>query len=161
MKFADANMPESQMLNAMNGNGFEYRWAIVNRLWVCRISSEPNAIYKLIDQAKAGTPPQTGSEMQKAMALIPNADKDDFVATYNVLRLMKYIQAFAPMPFAMPDVATKSNLVIAAKVGGGCVTVDIAAPKEHIVEISTAFQTMAKQQMQQQAPMQMKPAPGK
>jgi hypothetical protein len=164
MKFADANMPESQMLNAMYGKGFEYRWAIVNSLWVCRISSEPNAIYKLIDQAKAGTPPQTGSEMQKAMALIPDADKDDFVATYNVLRLMKYIQAFAPMPFAMPDVATKSNLVIAAKVGGGCVTIDIAAPKEHIAEISTAFQAMAQQGMQQQmqqSPMQMKPAPSK
>jgi hypothetical protein len=155
MKFADNNSPESQMLNTMYGKGFEYRWAIVNGIWVCRISSDSNAIYKLIDQVKTGTPPQICSEMQKAMTILPDADKDDFIATYNILRLMKYIQAFAPMPIAMPDVATKSDIVIAAKTGNGSFTIDIAAPKEHIVEISTAFQAMAKQGMQQmqQAPM--------
>ena len=155
MKFTDDNSPESQMLNAIYGKGFEYRWAIVNKIWVCRISSDTNAIYKLIDQVKTGTLPQICSEMQKAMALVPEADKDDFVATYNILRLMKYIQAFAPMPVAFPDVATRSNIVIAAKTGNDSFTIDIAAPKEHIVEISTAFQAMAKQGMQQmqQAPM--------
>jgi hypothetical protein len=150
MQFSDTNTPESQMLNAMYGKGFEYRWAIVNGLWVCRISSEPNAIYKLIDQVKSGTPPPICSEMQKAMTLIPDADKDDFVVTYNILRLMKYIQVFAPMPVALPEIATKSNIVIAAKTGNGSVTIDIAAPKEHIAEISTAFQAMAQQGMQRQ-----------
>jgi hypothetical protein len=154
MKFADDNSPESQMLNAIYGKGFEYRWAIANGIWICRISSDSNAIYKLIDQVKTGTPPQICPEMQKAIALVPDADNDDFVVTYNILRLMKYIQAFAPMPIALPEVATKSNIVIAAKTGNGSFTIDIAAPKEHIIEISTAFQAMAKQGMQQmqQAP---------
>jgi desulfoferrodoxin (superoxide reductase-like protein) len=164
MKFNEANMPEAKMLNAMYGNGFEYRWAIVDGLWVCRITNEPNAVYKLIDQVKAGASQQAGAEMQKAMSLVPDADKDDFIVTYNVLRFLKYIQAFAPMPFAMPDVATKSNIVVAGKAASGSVSIDIAAPKEHIMEISKAFQEMDKQGMQQQqqmqqAPMQTKPAP--
>ena len=71
MKFTDTNSPEAKMLDAMYGSGFEYRWAIVNGLWVCRISGDPNAIYKLIDQVKAGTPAQVCSEMQKAIADYP------------------------------------------------------------------------------------------
>jgi hypothetical protein len=157
MEFTDANMPDAEMFNAIYGKGFNYHWAIVNGILVGDMSSDVNTIYKLIDQAKTGTPPPICSEMQKAMTLIPDADKDDIIATYNVLRLMKYIQVFAPMPIAMPDVATKSNIVIAAKTRNGSFTIDIAAPKEHIAEISTAFQTMNQQMMQKQMQMQQAP----
>lgn len=158
MKMTDANSPESQMINAMYGKGFDYCWAVVNGLWVCRISSEPNSLYKLIDRVKDGASQQAGAEMQKAMTFIPDADKDDLIVTYNLLRLMKYIQVFSPMPIAIPDVTTKSCIVIAAKTENGSASIDIAAPKEHIAEISTAFQTMNKQSMQQ-PPGQARPAP--
>ena len=148
MKYTDTNSPEAKMLDAMYGSGFEYRWAIVNGLWVCRISSDPNAIYKLIDQAKAGTPAQTCSEMQKAMSIIPDAGSTDVVFTYNYLRLMKMMQAFAPMPFTVPDIPSKSNLVFGAKVGNGSFALDFALPKEHLSEMMTAFQMMMQQQMQ-------------
>ena len=124
----DANSPEAKMIEAMYGSGFEYRWAIVNGLFVCRISNDPNAVYKLIDQAKAGTPAQVCSEMQKAMSVIPDADGKDAIVTYNYLRLMKMMQAFAPMPFTMPDVPSKSNLVFAAKIDNGSFALDFDIP---------------------------------
>ena len=150
MKYTDTNSPESKMLDAMYGSGFEYRWAIVNGLWVCRISGDPNAICKLIDQAKAGTPAQVCSEMQKAIAFIPEAGSKDAVFTYNYLRLMKMMGAFTPMPFTMPDVPSKSNLVFAAKVDNGSFALDFALPKEHLSEMMMAFQMMMQQQMQKQ-----------
>ena len=50
-----------------------------------------------------------------------------------------------PMPFGKMDIATKSNIVFAGKAGNNRMTVDIALPKEHLMEIMAAFQTpMAK-----------------
>jgi hypothetical protein len=153
MKFTDTNSPQAKALETMYGSGFEYRWAIVNGLWVCRISGDPNAIYKLIDQVKAGTPAQACSEMQKAISIIPDADSRDAIVTYNYLRLMKAMQAFAPMPFTMPDVPSKSNLVFAHKIDNGSLTIDFALPKEHLSEMMMAFQQIMMQQ--QQMPGQM------
>ncbi|MGD0551877.1 MAG: hypothetical protein ABSB25_04415 [Sedimentisphaerales bacterium] len=149
MKFTDINSPEAKILETVYGSGFEYRWAIVNGLWVCRISGDPNAVCKLIDQVKAGPPAQVCSEMQKAMAVIPDAGSKDAMVTYNYLRLMKMVQAFAPMPFTMPDIPSKSNLVFAAKIDNGSLAIDFALTKEHLSEIMMAFQMMM-QQMQQQ-----------
>jgi len=160
MGMVDGNSPESQMINKMYGSGMNYRWAIVNGLWVCKISGDPNAVYKLIDQAKAGPPAAMCSEMQKAMPLIPDANNMDFVATYNYLRLFKVIGTMMPVPMPSVDVATKSNLVFAAKLQNGSVTVDIAVPKEHLTEMMTMFQMMMMQQQmprQQQQPMTMPP----
>ena len=159
MKFTDTNSPQAKMLEAMYGSGFEYRWAIVNGLWVCRISGDPNAIYKLIDQAKAGTPAQVCSEMQKAISIIPDAGSKDAIVTYNYLRLMKVMQAFAPMPFTMPDIPSKSNLVFAAKIDNGSFAFDFALPKEHLSEMMMAFQMMMQQPGQMNQGMQKQPTP--
>jgi hypothetical protein len=158
MKYIDVNAPEAKMIDAMYGGGLEYRWAIVNGLWVCRISSDPNAICKLIDQVKGGAPAQACPEMQKAIAYIPDAGSKDAVFTYNYLRLMKMMQGF--MPFTMPDVPSKSNLVFAAKVDNGSFALDFALPKEHLSEMMMAFQMMMQQQMQQNMQKQPgQPAP--
>ena len=150
MKFTDTNAPEAKMLEAMYGSGFEYRWAIVNGLWLCRISGDPNSIYKLIDQVKAGPPAQMCSEMQKAMAIIPDADKSDVVFTYNYLRLLKMMSAMMPVPMPQMDIPSKSNLVFAAKAEKGTFTLDAALPKEHLQEMMMVFQMMMQMQMQQQ-----------
>jgi hypothetical protein len=88
--------------------------------------------------------------MQKAMAVIPDAGNKDAIVTYNYLRLMKMMQGFTPMPFTMPDVPSKSNLVFAAKIDNGSLTIDFALTKEHLSEMMTAFQMIMQQQMQQQ-----------
>lgn len=149
MKFTDMNTPEAKMLDAMYGKGFDYRWAIVDGLFVCRISSDPNAIYKLIDRVKAGPPAQVCPEMQKALAVIPDADKSDVIFTYNYLRLFKMMSAMMPVPMPQMDIPSKSNLVFAAKADKGSITIDAALPKEHLQEMMMVFQMMMQMQMQQ------------
>jgi hypothetical protein len=150
MKWGDGNSPEFKMLNNMYGRGISYRCAIVNGLWISKISSDPNALYKVIDQVKAGPSLVMCSEMQKAFALIPDANSKDFFATYNYLRLFKMMKAAMPDQMPAVDIPTKSNLVFAVIMRNGTVSVDIAIPKEHLSEIMTMFQMAMQQQMQQQ-----------
>jgi hypothetical protein len=141
MKSTDANSPQGQMINVMYGGGFDYRWGMVDGLWVCTIGSNANsAIRELIDQVKAGGPKQMGDEMKAALTLLPEADKADFVVTYNFLRLFKMMTAMVPVPIPQMDIPTKSNIVFAGKAGNGKMVVDIALPKEHLMEIMAAFQ---------------------
>jgi hypothetical protein len=141
MKSTDANSPQGQMINVMYGGGFDYRWGMVDGLWVCTIGSNANsAIRELIDQVKAGGPKQMGDEMKAALTLLPEADKADFVVTYNFLRLFKMMTAMVPVPIPQMDISTKSNIVFAGKAGNGKMVVDIALPKEHLMEIMAAFQ---------------------
>lgn len=151
MKSTDANSPQGQMINAMYGGGFDYRWGMVDGLWVCTIGSDANsAIRELIDQVKAGGPKQMGDEMKTALTLLPEADKADFVVTYNFLRLFKIMTAMVPVPMPQVDITTKSNIAIASKADNGKMVVDIALPKEHLTEIVAAFQMMQQKMMMMQ-----------
>ncbi|MBA7661766.1 hypothetical protein ES703_69786 [subsurface metagenome] len=155
MKSTDANSPQGQMINAMYGSGFDYRWGMVDGLWVCTIGGNANsAIRELIDKVKAGGPKQIGNEMKTALTLLPEADKADFVVTYNFLRLFKMMTAMLPVPIPQMDIPTKSNIVFAGKAGNGKMVVDIALPKEHLMEIMAVFMKMQQQQkiMQQKQP---------
>ena len=165
MKSTDANAPQGQMINAMYGDGFDYRWAMVNGLCVFAMGGDVNsAIRQMIDQARAGGPKQMGAEMKAALALLPEADKADFVGTYNFLRLFKMIAATAPVPVPVPqmDIPTRSNIVVAGKAGNGKMVVDIALPKEHLAEIMTGVMMMQQKMMQpKQEQQQMREAPGR
>jgi hypothetical protein len=147
MKSTDANSPQGQMINAMYGGGFDYQWGMFDGLWVCTIGGNANsAIRELIDQVKAGGPKQIGDEMKTALMLLPEADKADFVVTYNFLRLFKMATAMVPVPIPQMDIPTKSNIVFAGKAGNGKMAVDIALPKEHLMEIMAVFMKMQQQQ---------------
>jgi hypothetical protein len=151
MKSTDANSPQGQMINVMYGGGFDYRWGMVDGLWVCSIGSNANSVIReLIDQVKAGDPKQIGDEMKTALTLLPEADKADFVVTYNFLRLFKMATAMVPVPIPQMDFQTKSNIVLAGKAGNGKMVVDIALPKEHLTEIMAAFQMIQQQKIMQQ-----------
>ena len=142
----DANSPQGQLINSLYGEGIDYRWAIVDGLCVCAIAGDANSVIReMIDLAKAGGPAQTPSEITQGLALIPSADKADFVGTYNLLRTMKMAFAMSPLPVSQLDIQTKSNLAFAAKVGNGRVSIEIALPKQHLTECVSA--TMAMQQM--------------
>ncbi|MGB2810056.1 MAG: hypothetical protein WBC22_20115, partial [Sedimentisphaerales bacterium] len=143
-------------IDAMYGDGFEYRWAIVDGLWVCTIGGDvDSAIRKLIDEVKAGEPEQMAAEMKAALTLLPEAGRADFMGTYNFLRLFKMMGAMAgafmpvPMPLAKMDISTRSNIVFAGKAGNNRMTVDIALPKEHLTEIVAAFQPLLGQSREQ------------
>jgi len=153
MKSTDANSPQGQMINAMYGDGFNYRWGIVDRLCVMAIGGNvDSAIRELIDEVRAGGPKQMAAEMKAALALLPEANKADFVATYNFLRWLKMLAAFAPVPVPMAqmDIPTKSNIVFAGNASNGRMVVDIAVPKEHFMETMSAALAMQQQTMKQQ-----------
>jgi prepilin-type processing-associated H-X9-DG protein len=148
MKSTEPNLPQGQMIDAMYGGGFEYRWAIVDGLWVCTVGGDvDSAIRKLIDEVEAGGPKQMAAEMKAALTLLPEAGRADFMGTYNIPRLFKMVGAMAgvfspvPMPLGKMDIATKSNIVFAGKAGDNRMTVDICVPKEHLTEVIAAFQT--------------------
>ncbi len=158
MKSTDTASPKGQMINNMYGGRFDYRWGIVNGLCVLTIGSNADSsIRELIDRIKTGRT-QMGSEMKAALALLPEAEKADFVVTYNVLRWLKVAGSMMVMPIPMPmlqtDIPTKSNIVLAGKVGNGKMVVDIALPKEHLKEMMTAILMMQQQMkmMMQQNP---------
>lgn len=156
MKSTEPNSPQGQMIDQMYGDGFNYRWAIVDGLSVWAIGTDVNStIHELIDQAKATGPEKIPAEIKAALAILPDPDKADFVGTLNYLRMLKMAAAMAPMP--QMDFPTKSNIALAGKVGDGKMIVDIALPKEHLTEIMTAIQMMMQKMMQQQ--MQQKPMP--
>jgi general secretion pathway protein G len=156
MKSTDPNLPQGQMINTMYGEGFEYRWAIVDGLWVSAIGSDlDSAIHKLIDEVKAGGPKQMSAEMKAALTLLPEAGRADIMGTYNFLRLFKMVGAMAggfmpvPMPMLQMDIPTRSNIVFAVKAGNNRMTMKIALPKEHLIEIIGAFQPLLGQSREQ------------
>jgi len=160
MKWGDGNSPESQMLNNMYGEGINYRWAIVKGLWICTTADDANAIYKMIDQVQAGAPATVCSEMQKAKGIMPDVNNSDVLVTYNYLRLFKAMAGIMPVPMQGINITSKSNLVFAARVRSGSVTVDIAMPKEHLVEMMMQQQMQQKMQKQQPAPLAQPNQPG-
>ena len=91
--------PQGQIIQNMYGNGFDYRWGLVNDLCVMTIGGDSEtAINTLIDKVQAGVPSQTAAEIKSAMDLLPQADKADFLITYNIIRLFKMITSMVPVP---------------------------------------------------------------
>ena len=145
-KSTDANSPQGQFIHSIYGEGLDYRWAVVDGLCVCAVAGDVNSVIReMIDLAKSGGPAQTPSEVKQGLALIPDVDKADFVGTYNLLRTMKMALAMSPVPAPQLDIQTKSNLAFAAKIGKGRVSIDIALPKQHLIECVSA--TMIMQQI--------------
>jgi hypothetical protein len=149
MKSTDTALPQGQMITAMYSGGFDYRWGIVDGLCVLTIGSNADSsIRELIDQVKARRT-KMSSEVEAALALLPEAEKADFIVTYNMLRWFKIVGSTTVMPIPMPmlqmDIPTKSNIVLSGKVGNGKMAVDIAVPKEHLKEMMTAVQMMQQQ----------------
>ena len=143
MKSTDNNSPQAQMITSMYGDGLDYRWGMVDGLFACAVSGEVDStIRELIDQVKADSPKQIGAEMKAALSLLPEADKADFVATFNVLRLFNMATSMVPMPIPPMNVETKSNIVIAARAADGRMVVNVAVPKQHLVEIMSVFMMM-------------------
>ena len=156
IKMTDPDSQQAQVITAMYGDGFDYRWAIVDGLWSCIISPDPDAdIRKLIDQIKDGQQKEPASEIKAALEALPDAKNADFIATFNLLRTMKMGMAFSPTPMPQIDMPTKSNLAIAGKIDSGKFTINTVLPKEHLTEIVTMGMMMNQMIQQQMMPNQM------
>ncbi len=149
MKSTDANSPQAQMITSMYGDGFDYRWGMVDGLFACAVSGDVNStIRELIDQVKADSPKQIGAEMKAALSLLPEANKADFVVTFNALRLFNFATSMVPIPIPPMDVQTKSNIVIAGRAADSRMVVNMAVPKQHLIEIMSAFMMMQQKMAQ-------------
>jgi len=154
MEMTDPNSPEGKMMTALYGQGMEGRFAIVNNLLIYTVAQDPGPLVrKLIDQVKGGAAQAVPSEVQAAMQLIPGSEKAGFFATYNYLRVLQMVTAIMPLPIPRTAVQSQSNIAIAGRAAGGNLSIDLALPKQHLVEIMTVFMQM-QQKMQEQQPGQ-------
>jgi len=145
---ADDAAPQMQMLKNMYGGQWNLRLAVVDKLLLYVLSSQPEkAIHDLIDQAKAGGPGQVPGEVQAAMQLIPNVKQADFFGTYNYLRVLQMVTAMMPMPLPKTNVPSQSNVAFAGDVKDGKFSLRAAVPKQHVQEVIMVFMQM---QMQMQ-----------
>jgi len=159
MKSTDPNSPPAQAIEAIYGDGFDYRWALVDGLCAIAVGGDvDSAVKELIDTIKAGGPKEIAGEVKDALEMLPGADKADFLVTYNYVRVLKMVGPMTArmglpgpgMEFPKIDVPTKSNINIAGKVADGRLAVDIALPKQHARELVSAVMVIQQHAQAQQ-----------
>jgi hypothetical protein len=150
-KIGDEKSPQTEMIKKIYGDALDYRWAFVEGYCVYSIGGGADqTIRELIDQVKAGGPKEIGSEMKAAVEAIPNSRQADAVGTFNYVRMLNMVLGFMPLPEgASPpklQVPTKSNVAFAGRTtADGKLEMQIALPKEHLVEIKSVFETLIPQ----------------
>jgi hypothetical protein len=146
MKSTQPDSPMGKALDGMYDGGFDYRWAVVDKICAMAIGGNVDTqIHQMIDQIKAGTHQTMGSEMRTAFSVLPGADKADFVMTYNYVRLFSMMGALAEiMGEEAPDldVKTTSHLSIAGWGGENRARFDLVIPKQHMMEMISVFSSL-------------------
>ncbi|MEN6578873.1 MAG: hypothetical protein ABFD90_21195 [Phycisphaerales bacterium] len=148
----DPNSPQAQMVAAMYGQGMNGRIAVVNNLLVYAFAGDPSPVIReLIDQVKTGgSTTQVATEVDAATKLIPGAEKADFFTTFNILRVFQMATTMMPMPIQTPAVQSQSNIALASNADNGKLSIEMAIPKQHLMEIMTTFMKMQQGQGQGQ-----------
>ncbi|HLB73093.1 MAG TPA: hypothetical protein VJJ98_03660, partial [Sedimentisphaerales bacterium] len=90
----------------------------------------------LYDSLGAKAPAQMGAELATVQALLPKASQADAVGTYDLMQLGALSDILPiPIEFPAPTSPSKSAIAYAITVDNGSLAVDLAVPKEHVVEI--------------------------
>jgi len=160
-RMGEEDSPQSRMMKAMFGDGLRYRWALVDDYCVYAIGGDTDKmIRRLIDQIRAEALEEIGSEMKEALNIIPDSEQADLVGTLNYVRMLNMVSAFMSIPagvdFPRLDVPTKSNIAFAGRADDGRLTFHIALPKQHLLEIKSAFEKFIPQIIQQQKQQRQK-----
>jgi len=141
---------QGRLIEAMYGDGFDYRWAIVDDVVVYVVGGEVDkAVRELIDQVKSKARRRIAGEIRTARQLLAVKGTGDFFGTFNYVRLLKMISTMTqglPGGQAMPaiDTASSSNLAFRGSFRNGRMTVKSVLPKAHLREVITAFITLQK-----------------
>ncbi|MGD8500549.1 MAG: hypothetical protein PVJ86_07865 [Phycisphaerales bacterium] len=148
-EMGDEDAPQAQMLGKMFGDGLDYRWGFVKGNCVYTVGSNADeTIRELIDLVRAGGPKRIGSEMKAALAAVPNSRQADAVGTLNYVRMLNMVSGFMAgmMGGSAPeidDMPSTSNVAFAAQTtADGKAKIRMALPKEHLVEIKSAFEKL-------------------
>ncbi|MHC4637859.1 MAG: anti-sigma factor family protein [Planctomycetota bacterium] len=151
--FGDPNSEYSQMVESMYGGGIDYKWTILDGLYVGTMgfdaaNASTSELHGLIDQVQTGIKPKVSSETQAALDVLDNAAAADLVGTINIVRYMRMtagmMQGADPMTAEMMDVDTETsgNIAFAVSIKNDKGIVEVAVPKDHILEIKAANEQM-------------------
>lgn len=158
MSPTDPNSQYGQAIKTVYQGGINYRSAVIDNLVICVADTEPNeTIYKLIDRVKAQNPSQYSGSMNEALSVLSSPSDADVIGTFNVVNYLKMIMAMGQMfgNQQMPsfDYDTQTNIAFSVKVGDGKEILEIAVPKDHIMEIKTASEMLQQNMMATQSTM--------
>ena len=138
-KAADPNSQEARIIEKMYGDGFEYRWAVVDGLCVEAIAGDVDAAVKqLIDEVKSGGASEAASDIKQAVTMLGDG-ADDFFGTFNVVRMLKMMSVMPQFPIKDITVESKSNIAFGGKIGNGKAVFKVAVPKAHVSEVMSVF----------------------
>jgi len=174
MKPVDPNSYIGAMQKALYQGGFNFRTAMVNRLWLYAFGGNSDKdIRELIDQVRTGGPQVMSSEMAAGLASLDGADSAEFCGTVNMVRYMSMVMGMMYVVqgrdsigsgLMQSEVPTMSNLAFAGKVVEGRLTMELALPKAHILETKAAIETIQKRvavlESREQTMAQMRAATG-
>lgn len=95
------------------------------------------------DGVGAKPPGLMGPQMSMVSAMLPQAAQADVVGTFDLMQLIGLAAASSPVPLPVPDmnVPSRSRMAYAVTADAGRMAVDIAVPKEHIIEIVAGLKT--------------------
>jgi len=93
--------------------------------------------------------------MRAALEAIPQSQQADAVGTFNYVRMLNMVLGAMPMPAGASavklDVPTTSNIAFAGRTTApGVLKLQMVLPKEHLLEIQSAFKTLIPQMKKQQ-----------
>ncbi|MHC4243497.1 MAG: hypothetical protein ACYSU4_13910 [Planctomycetota bacterium] len=146
-KLGDKDAPQTRILKQIFGDGLDYRWAFVDNYCIYSIGGNADkGIRELIDQVKSGHQKEIGSEMKAALDMIPKSKQAEAVGTYNYVRILNLLpkMILGPDGADLPNlkVPTKSNVAFTSGFDDGKILMQIAMPKQHLLEIKSAFETI-------------------
>ncbi|MEK7995998.1 MAG: hypothetical protein AAB403_19535, partial [Planctomycetota bacterium] len=157
-KMGDEKSPATAMIRKIYGDALDYRWAFVKGHCVYAIGGGADKVIReLIDQVQAGGPSEPA--VQKFESQISNAGlsvaQADAVGTFNYVRMLNMVLGAMPMPAGASavklDVPTTSNIAFAGRTtSDGVLKLQVVLPKEHLLEIQSAFKTLIPQIKKQQ-----------
>ncbi len=162
----DPNSPQGRMIQAAYGAGMDLRLAVANNLLLYVLSANPQQdIQALIDKAQSGAPGQIPSEVQTALQQIPDAMKSNIFGIYNYVRAIQMAMAFMPMPLPPVEMPAHGDIPFTGDLGNGRILINLAIPKQHILEVIEALGKLRQQTQPQPQPgqpgAQPPTAPGK
>lgn len=146
----EEDSPPNQMIKRIYGDGLDYRWAFVDSYCIYSIGGNADKrIREMIDQVKSGSPKEIGSEMKAALDMIPKSKQAEAVGTFNYVRILNMLPNIILVPDGASSlklkVPTKSNIAFASGFDDGKITMQMAMPKSHLLEIKSAFETLIPQ----------------
>jgi len=150
----DPNSAQAKIMMQFYGSQFIQSFAMVNGLALLTGGADVNeSTNNLIDLAKSKTA-KIPQGLSASLALLPDANDHQFVGTYNYLRLMKMIVLISPqLPFPadiVKKVKSSSDIAFAGDISKAQMDGYVVIPKQHLMEIKSAFEMVMQQQKQKQ-----------